>query len=59
MKQPRVPSPTNVRFDISTKRRLILLGDRMHLTASDIIRLAVAEKLPTWETDGVTIKPRG
>jgi hypothetical protein len=58
MKPKRVPHPINVRVSDKTKERLDILAARCGLTASDLLRTALAEKLTEWEMSGVVILVR-
>ena len=44
--------PVPVRFPPETKRRLKQAQRRFNLNASEIIRRAVEQKLPEWESSG-------
>jgi predicted transcriptional regulator len=48
-----LPAGTNVRLDIAIKARLDRIAKRHGLKKADLIRNAVAFKLPEWEADGV------
>jgi hypothetical protein len=47
--------PVPVRFPRETKRRLKLAQRRFNLNASEIIRRAVEQKLPEWESSGMIV----
>jgi hypothetical protein len=47
--------PVPVRFPPETKRRLKLAQRRFNLNASEIIRRAVEQKLPEWESSGMIV----
>ena len=49
--------PTNVRFHPRDLDRLSRLADKLNLDVSDLVRAAVAAKLPEWEKNGVTFRP--
>jgi predicted DNA-binding protein len=44
-----------VRFPPETKRRLKQAQRRFNLNASEIIRRAVEQKLPEWESSGMIV----
>ena len=47
--------PVPVRFPPETKRRLKSAQRRFNLNASEIIRRAVEQKLPEWESSGMIV----
>jgi predicted DNA-binding protein len=55
MKPKRYLAPTNVRVCKQTRARLIKLAKRHGVTPSDLVRSAIAEKLPEWESKGITL----
>ncbi len=58
--QKRVPEPMNVRFALHCTQRIKLIASRYHLTASDVVRAAVQEKLAEWErSDVLVLRPIG
>lgn len=58
MKAKRVSNPTNVRFDDETKNLLVEVASKYGVSASDIIRFAVRDKLPQWLNSNVVLTPR-
>ena len=54
MKTKRDLTPTNVRVCKRTRARLIHLAKKHGVTPSELVRNAVAEKLPEWESKGIT-----
>ena len=58
MKKARVPVITNVRLREPCKARLNSLADRFGVTASDLVREAIEQKLPEWERTGVILMAR-
>ena len=48
-------NPTNVRLDATAKERVIRIAKRHGIKPSDLIRDAIAAKLPVWERDGVKL----
>ena len=55
MKTERHFAPTNVRVGKRSRSRLIVLAKRHGLTPSNLVRKAIAEKLPEWESKGITL----
>lgn len=51
----RLLNPTNVRLDPDARVRVERIAELHGIRASDLIRNALAEKLPVWETQGVTL----
>jgi len=49
-------APTNVRIPPDQKERLRTLAIAVGITPSDLIRAALREKLPEWETNGVVLR---
>jgi len=58
MKAKRVSNPTNIRFDDTTKTQLQRVAAEYGTTASELVRVAVIQKLPEWRRDGVIRLPR-
>ncbi|HUB68406.1 MAG TPA: hypothetical protein VL981_13050 [Candidatus Methylacidiphilales bacterium] len=54
MKIKRNLMPTNVRICRRTRARLIHFAKKQGITPSDLVRNAVAGKLPEWESKGIT-----
>ena len=48
-------TPTNIRFDIKTKKRLLSVAEQFGITQSELVRRATEEKLSDWERRGVLI----
>lgn len=53
MKREALLDPVPVRFSGDTKRRLAKTAKRFGLNSSEIIRRAVENKLPEWESSEV------
>jgi post-segregation antitoxin (ccd killing protein) len=47
--------PTNVRLAAGSKSRLMRVARAHGINASDLVRTAIAEKLPIWESSGVSL----
>lgn len=47
--------PRNVRLDTRTIKRLKSVAESHGISTSDLVRNALMEKLPVWETRGVTL----
>lgn len=58
MRRAPVDNPTNVRFELDAKARLYRLASRYGVTASDLIRAAVNDKIPKWEKNGIVLPIR-
>lgn len=52
MKSKRLQKPTNIRFPEHVNQRLKLVADQFGVTASDLVRNAVMEKVADWEKTG-------
>jgi hypothetical protein len=57
MKEKLALTPTNVRFDPATLKRLKRVATQHRLKPSLLIRDAVHEKLTEWERSGVKFQP--
>lgn len=55
MNQKPVKQPRNVRLDEKTILRLKTVAESHGISASDLVRNALIEKLPIWESRGVTL----
>ena len=54
---PKTPflNPTNVRLDAKAKERVERVARNHGIKTSDLIRDAIAAKLPIWESEGVRL----
>ncbi|MCE0498835.1 MAG: hypothetical protein LV481_12905 [Methylacidiphilales bacterium] len=55
MKAKRHLAPTNVRVGKRSRARLIHQAKKHGVTPSNLVRKAIAEKLPEWESKGITL----
>ena len=55
MKTQQLLNGTNVRMDADTRQRVDKLARRYKVKKADLIRNALYEALPGWETDGVKL----
>ena len=55
MSNSSTSKPRNVRLDEATIDRLKGVAKSHGISASDLVRNAIMEKLPVWETRGVTL----
>ena len=55
MKPERPLAPTNVRIGNQARARLLNLAKKHGITPSHLVRKAIAEKLPEWESKGITL----
>jgi hypothetical protein len=53
MKKARNSNPTNTRFEESTLDELRAVAALVNVTVSDLVRLAVSQKLPEWKESGI------
>lgn len=49
-------NPITIRLDDQAKFRLARLSARLNLGQSDLVRAAVAAKLPEWELNGLKLE---
>jgi predicted DNA-binding protein len=47
--------PANVRLAAGSKQRLTRVARAHGISSSDLVRTAIAEKLPQWERRGVSL----
>jgi predicted transcriptional regulator len=51
----RLPNPTNVRLSMDARLRVDRIAQKYGIHSADLIRNALAEKLPEWERNGVKL----
>jgi len=55
MKQNGHITSINIRLDKKARLRLASLAKKYGITASDLVRFAINEKLPLWESQGISL----